>query len=68
MGSIRVGRAPAPPATPSHRPRNQPGTPGPVNKHKSHHTHRTADARRSTNIHWKRHDVLLDVMPNIPPG
>ncbi|MGW5655271.1 hypothetical protein [Streptomyces humi] len=68
MGSIRVGRPQARPDTPSHVPGMHQGNEGPYKKQTGHHPDGTADARRSTNIHWKRHDALLDVMPNIPPG
>ncbi|MER7178620.1 hypothetical protein ABT404_03870 [Streptomyces hyaluromycini] len=68
MGSIRVGRAQARPDTPSHVPGLHQGNRGPNTAQTGHHQDGTADARRSTGIHWKRHDVLLDVMPNIPPG
>jgi hypothetical protein len=44
------------------------GNTGPYGHQTGHHEDGTADARRSTGIHWKRHDALLDVMPNIPPG
>jgi hypothetical protein len=44
------------------------GNEGPHTTQTGHHPDGTADARRSTGIHWKRHDTLLDVMPNIPPG
>lgn len=32
------------------------------------HTEGHADARRSTGINPDKHDPLLPVMPNIPPG
>ncbi|RPE46516.1 hypothetical protein EDD90_9858 [Streptomyces sp. Ag109_O5-1] len=68
MGNIRVGRPQARPDTPSHVPGIHQGNEGPYKKQTGHHQDGTADARRSTNISWKRHDALLDVMPNIPPG
>ncbi|MGW2958697.1 hypothetical protein ACWDGI_09430 [Streptomyces sp. NPDC001220] len=68
MGSIRVGRPQAKPDTPTHVPGMHQGNEGPHTTQTGHHPDGTADARRSTGIHWKRHDTLLDVMPNIPPG
>jgi hypothetical protein len=37
-------------------------------KQKGHHKDGTADVRRSTGISPKRHDPLLKIMPNLPPG
>ncbi|MBO4252929.1 hypothetical protein ACWCQ1_19440 [Streptomyces sp. NPDC002144] len=68
MGSIRVGRAQAKPDSTGHVPGMHQGNIGPYDDQTGHHEDGTADARRSTGIHWKRHDALLDVMPNIPPG
>ncbi|MFE2104207.1 hypothetical protein [Streptomyces sp. PTD9-10] len=68
MGSIRVGRPQARPDTPSHVPGLHQGNRGPYRHQSGHHEDGTADARRSTGIHSKRHDALLDVMPNISPG
>ncbi len=33
-----------------------------------HNEDGTADARRSTGISPKRHNPLLPIMPNLPPG
>ena len=68
MGSIRVGRAQAKPDSSGHVPGIHQGNRGPYDDQTGHHRDGTADARRSTGIHWKRHDALLEVMPNIPPG
>ncbi|MEU8845343.1 hypothetical protein AB0C70_03680 [Streptomyces sp. NPDC048564] len=68
MGSIRVGRAQAKPDTPGHVAGIHQGNRGRDKDQKGHHEDGTADARRSTGIHWKRHDVLVETMPNIPPG
>ncbi|MFF8431403.1 hypothetical protein ACF07Y_40965 [Streptomyces sp. NPDC016566] len=68
MGSIKVGRPQARPDTPSHVPGLHQGNRGPYRHQSGHHEDGTADARRSTGIHSKRHDALLDVMPNISPG
>lgn len=68
MGSIRVGRPHIKPDATGHVPGMHQGNRGPYTHQTGHHKDGTADARRSTGIHWKRHDALLDVMPNIPPG
>ncbi|MGJ5831529.1 hypothetical protein [Streptomyces ossamyceticus] len=68
MGSIRVGRAQARPDTPRHIMGMHQGNRGPYKDQKGHHEDGTADARRSTGIHWKRHDTLAETMPNISPG
>lgn len=68
MGSIRVGRPQARPDMPTHVPGTHQGNAGPYAEQTGHHKDGTADARRSTGIHWKRHDTLLKVMPNISPG
>ncbi|CCK25291.1 hypothetical protein BN159_0912 [Streptomyces davaonensis JCM 4913] len=68
MGSIRVGRPHTKPDANGHVPGMHQGNQGPYTHQTGHHEDGTADARRSTGIHWKRHDALLDVMPNIPPG
>ncbi|WP_458248380.1 hypothetical protein [Streptomyces sp. MAI_2237] len=68
MGSIRVGRPQAKPDSNGHVRGMHQGNAGPYGHQTGHHEDGTADARRSTGIHWKRHDALLDVMPNIPPG
>jgi hypothetical protein len=68
MGTIRVGRPQAKPDLPTHVPGLHQGNKGPYHHQTGHHKDGTADARRSTGIHWKKHDAILDVMPNIPPG
>ncbi|MEU6508409.1 hypothetical protein [Streptomyces sp. NPDC046942] len=68
MGSIRVGRAQARPDTPTHVPGLHQGNKGPYGRQGGHHEDGTADARRSTGIHSKRHDAVLTAMPNISPG
>ena len=32
------------------------------------HEDGTSDARRSTGVHWKKHDAIMKTMPNISPG
>ncbi|MFH8342318.1 hypothetical protein [Streptomyces sp. AM6-12] len=68
MGTIRVGRAQAKPDTPSHVPGLHQGNKGPYQEQTGHHRDGSSDARRSTGIHWKRHDALGESMPNISPG
>jgi len=43
-------------------------SPGSYAKQIGHHADGTADARRSTGVAPGRHDVILPVMPNLPPG
>jgi hypothetical protein len=44
------------------------GNKGPYKHQTGHHKDGTSDARRSTGIHWKRHDAIMKIMPNISPG
>jgi hypothetical protein len=69
MGQIRVGKADVKPDTPTHvRGIRQGNTPGSHKKQSGHHEDGTADARRSTGIQPKKHDAILKIMPNLPPG
>lgn len=68
MGRIRVGRATVRPDTPTHVFGINQGNEGRYDKQPGHHRDGTADARRSTGIHWKKHDAILKIMPNISPG
>ncbi|MGV9253168.1 hypothetical protein [Streptomyces sp. NPDC003697] len=68
MGTIRVGRRQARPDTPTHVRGLHQGNKGPYEYQTGHQEDGTSDARRSTGIHWKRHDTLLESMPNISPG
>ncbi|MFF4485968.1 hypothetical protein [Streptomyces sp. NPDC001544] len=68
MGSIRVGRPQAKPDTPTHVLGLHQGNRGPYQHQTGHHEDGTADARRSTGIHWKKHDTIMKIMPNISPG
>ncbi|MCC9307763.1 hypothetical protein LN042_11770 [Kitasatospora sp. RB6PN24] len=68
MGTIRVGKPDArPDASRTVRGIHR-GNEGHYKRQPGHHEDGTADARRSTGIHWKKHDAILKVMPNIPPG
>jgi len=68
MGTIRVGRPQAKPDMPSHIPGLHQGNQGPYQEQTGHHRDGSSDARRSTGIDWKRHDALVEGMPNISPG
>ncbi|RZU46361.1 hypothetical protein EV284_1033 [Streptomyces sp. BK022] len=68
MGRIRVGRPQVRPDTPTHVAGLHEGNRGPCQKQVGHHEDGTADSRRSTGVRAKRHNAILDVMPNIPPG
>ena len=46
----------------------QGNAPGNYEKQAGHHDDDTADARRSTGIGPRRHDPILPIMPNLPPG
>jgi hypothetical protein len=41
---------------------------GGYERQRGHHPDGTADARRSTGIQPRKHDPVVDAMPNIPPG
>lgn len=68
MGRIRVGRPAVRPDTPGHVRGLHQGNKGPYDSQPGHHQDGSADARRSTGVHWKNHDAILQIMPNIPPG
>ncbi|EFE65376.1 MULTISPECIES: hypothetical protein [Streptomyces] len=68
MSRVKVGRPDVKPDTPSTVPGIHQGNKGPHHHQPGHHEDGTSDARRSTGIHWKRHDTLMKVMPNLSPG
>ena len=69
MGDIRVGKPDTKPDAPSHTKGVPEGNRvGAYEKQVGHRDDGTADARRSTGISPKRHDAILPVMPNLPPG
>lgn len=68
MGRIRVGKPQVKPDTPSHVKGINQGNRGPYSHQPGHHEDGTADARRSTGIHWKRHNAIMKIMPSISPG
>lgn len=68
MGRIRVGKPDVKPDTPTHVFGIRQGNKGPYTAQPGHHRDGTADARRSTGIHWKKHNAIMKIMPNIPPA
>jgi hypothetical protein len=69
MGRIKVGKADTKIDASSHTKGVEEGNAtGNYKKSVGHHADGTADARRSTGILPKRHDAILPIMPNLPPG
>jgi hypothetical protein len=69
MSQIRVGKPDAQPDTPSHvKGVRQGNARGSYRRQAGHHEDGTADARRSTGVAPKRHNAILSIMPNLPPG
>jgi len=69
MGHIRTGKPRVRPDTPAHTKGVEQGnSDGSYRKEIGHHDDGTVDARRSTGIAPKRHDPILPIMPNLPPG
>ena len=68
MGKIRVGKPDVKIDAPTHVRGNHEGNKGPYHKQPGHHKDGTADARRSTGIHPRRHNAILKIMPNLSPG
>jgi hypothetical protein len=69
MGRIRVGKPDVSPDTPSHVSGvNEGNSTGSYEKQPGHHADGTANARRSTGVSPKKHDAILKIMPNLPPG
>ena len=69
MAGIRVGTPDVRPDTTSHTKGVHSGNaPGAYARQVGHHADGTADARRSTGVAPRRHDVILPRMPNLPPG
>lgn len=66
MERIKVGKPDVKPDLPSH----VKGVPqgNQESKQPGHHEDGTVDARRSTGINPKKHDPILPIMPNLPPG
>jgi hypothetical protein len=69
MGEIRVGKPDVKPDTPTHVRGIRQGNSKRADKHQvGHHPDGTADARRSTGVRPKKHNPILKIMPNLPPG
>ncbi|MCF6521947.1 hypothetical protein [Streptomyces sp. JJ36] len=68
MGNIRIGKPDVKPDTPSHVEGIRQGNEGPREDMPGHHESGKADARRSTGVHWKRHNAIAEEMPNVSPG
>jgi len=68
MGRIRTGKPDVRPDTPGHVCGLRQGNSGPFDRQPGFHKDGTADSRRATGIHWKKHNAILKIMPNIPPG
>lgn len=67
MARIKVGKPDVEPDLPSHVDGVPQGNQKPA-KQQGHHDDGTVDARRSTGINPKKHDPILPIMPNLPPG
>lgn len=69
MAEIRVGKPDVKPDTPSHtKGVYQGNATGAYEKQVGHNEDGTADARRSTGVSPKKHNPILPIMPNLPPG
>jgi hypothetical protein len=69
MGEIRVGTPDVAPDAPSHVKGVRAGNwPKPGERYPGHNDDGTATARRSTSVAVKRHEPIVDSMPNLPPG
>jgi hypothetical protein len=69
MGQIKVGKPHTKPDAPSHTKGVEPGNSrGSHKRQPGHKDDGTVDARRSTGIRPRRHNPVLPIMPNLPPG
>ncbi|BBX19755.1 hypothetical protein CRI77_06595 [Mycolicibacterium duvalii] len=68
MGEIRVGKPDIQPDSTAHIRRVHQGNAGRHDSAPGHHGDGTADARRSTGIQPEKHNAILPIMPNLPPG
>lgn len=69
MGQIRTGKPHTKPDSPAHVTGIREGNAKRAHSRQiGHHDDGTADARRSTGIRPRRHNAILKVMPNLPPG
>lgn len=69
MAEIRVGKPDITMDRPSHtKGVKQGNASGAYDKEPGHHADGTVDARRSTGVSPNKHDAILPIMPNLPPG
>ena len=69
MGGIRVGKPDIRPDGPTHvKGVRQGNEKNGYKRQMGHNEDGTADARRSTGIHPKRHNAILKLMPKLAPG
>ncbi|MEU6643963.1 hypothetical protein ABZ863_15620 [Saccharomonospora sp. NPDC046836] len=69
MAEIRVGKPDVKPDASAHtKGVHQGNSTGGYDRQGGHHRDGTADARRSTGVSPKKHNPILPVMPNLPPG
>jgi hypothetical protein len=69
MANIKVGKAQVKPDVSAHtKGVHQGNERGAYKKAAGHNDDGTADARRSTGVRPKRHNAILPIMPNLPPG
>lgn len=69
MAEIRVGKPDVKPDTPYHtKGVHQGNAKSAYKKQAGHYSDGTADARRSTGVNPKKHNPILPIMPNLPPG
>lgn len=69
MATIRVGKPDTTPDAPSHTNGVKQGNAtGNYKAQIGFHADGTVDARRSTGVSPKKHDAILSIMPNLPPG
>jgi hypothetical protein len=69
MADIKVGKPDVKMDAPSHvRGVHTGNHKGAYQKSPGHNIDGTADARRSTGVSPKKHDAILRIMPNLPPG
>ncbi|GLY83251.1 hypothetical protein [Actinoallomurus iriomotensis] len=69
MGQIRTGKPHTRPDAPAHVTGIREGNERRGHERQiGHHDDGTADARRSTGIRPRKHNAILKIMPNLPPG
>lgn len=68
MGRIRVGKAMVRHDTPTHVWGLEQGNGAKFWRQPGHNKDGTATARRSTGVNAHKHNAILKIMPNLPPG